>query len=153
MKATRGEVMGFFTEQPDRGGGIANTIGKITDGFSKLVTQHIALARLELAEDAKAMGGEIGRMAAFVPFLIVGYALLCGAISVVLARWLSLAGGLALVGALNMVGGTLGIQAAVKRLKGRDVMHTTLQEFNRSAASLAQDAARVTTETTTHGQR
>lgn len=153
MRATLGDVMGFFTEQPDRGG-IAASIGKITDGFSKLVVQHIALARIELAEDAKAVGGELGRMAVYVPFLVVGYALLCGALAVVLGQWLTLAGGLALVGAVNMVGGSLGIHAAVKRLQARDMLTGTLQEFNRSASVLAAEAARapMTTETN-HGQR
>ena len=136
--------MGLFSE-PDRGSGsIANTIAKITDGFSKLVTQHLALARLEIAEDAKAVGTDLGRMAVFVPFLIVGYACLCGALAMVLGLWITQPGGFAVVGVANLAGGALGIRSALLRLQKRDVMSGTLQEFNRSAAVLSQDAALVT---------
>ena len=145
MKATLGEVMGLFTDQPDRGGSIAATIGKITDGFSKLVTQHITLAKMELAQDARVVGAELGRMAVFVPFLVVGYALLCGALAVVLGIWMGLAGGLAVVGAANVLGGAVGIYASLQRLKAaRNVMDGTLQEFTRSAAALAPDTNRGT---------
>jgi hypothetical protein len=150
MKATLGEVMGFFTDQPDRSGSIVATIGKLTDGFSTLVTQHIALAKMELAQDARVVGGELGRMAAFVPFLIVGYALLCGALAVMLGTWLGLAGGLAAVGAANVIGGGLGIYHALQRLRSRSVMDGTLQEFTRSAAAISQETARGT-ERPSHG--
>jgi uncharacterized membrane protein YqjE len=132
--------MAFFSEQSDRGG-IATTVGKITDGFSKLVSQHIALARMELQEDARVVGGELGRVALFAPFVLVGYALVCVALSVLLGRWLTMAGGFALVGAANLVGGALGVRAAVMRLKSRNVLSGTLQEINRTTAVLSNETA------------
>ncbi|WP_228530507.1 MULTISPECIES: phage holin family protein [Myxococcaceae] len=123
------------TEIPDRG--ITALISRMADGFSRLVTQHIALARLELAEDARQMGAGLGRIAAFLPFVLTGYALLCGALSLVLARWVGLAGGLALVGAANVVGGGLGLARALQGLRSVKVMHGTQEELNRSAAALA----------------
>src|SRR4051812_18440933 len=91
-------------------GGIASSLSRMADGFSKLVTQHIALLKLELEHDARAVGGELGRVAAFVPFVLTGYLLLCGALAMVLARWMGVAGGLAVVGLANAVGGGVGIQ-------------------------------------------
>lgn len=126
------------TEIPDRG--ITALIGRMADGFSRLVTQHIALARLELAEDARQMGVGLGRIAAFLPFVLTGYALLCGALALVLARWVGVAGGLALVGAANVLGGGLGLSRALRQMRSVKVMHGTQEELNRSAAALSAPA-------------
>jgi uncharacterized membrane protein YqjE len=126
--------MTLGTEQTDRG--IAALVGRMADSFSRLVSQHITLARLELAEDAKAMGLDVARIIAFVPFILVGYIFLCGALSVVLAAWVGYAGALAVVGGLNVVGGGLGIWRAVARLQNRQVMDDSSQELSRSMAVL-----------------
>lgn len=126
--------MNLGTEQTDRG--IAALVGRMADSFSRLVSQHITLARLELAEDAKAMGLDAARIIAFVPFVLVGYLFLCGALAVVLAPWLGYAGGLAVVGGLNALGGGLGIWRAVARLQNRQVMDDSSQELSRSMAVL-----------------
>lgn len=126
--------MTLGTEQTDRG--ISALVGRMADNFGRLVTQHIALARLELQEDVKAMGLDVARIIAFVPFILVGYVFLCGALSVVLATWMGYAGALAVVGGLNVVGGGLGIWHAVSRLKNRQVMDDTSQELSRSMAVL-----------------
>jgi uncharacterized membrane protein YqjE len=126
--------MNLGTEQTDRG--IAALVGRMADSFSRLVSQHITLARLELAEDAKAMGLGVARIVAFVPFLLVGYLFLCGALSVVLATWIGYAGAMAVVGGLNVVGGGLGIWRAVSNLQGRQMMDDSSQELSRSVAAL-----------------
>jgi uncharacterized membrane protein YqjE len=126
--------MNLGTEQTDRG--IAALVGRMADSFSRLVSQHITLARLELAEDAKAMGLDVARIVAFVPFVLVGYVFLCGALSVALAAWLGYAWALTVVGALNLVGGGLGIWQALSRLQHRKVMDDTSQELSRSVAVL-----------------
>jgi len=120
------------TESSDRG--ITALVGRMADGFSRLVTQHIALARLELAEDG------LARIATFVPFLLTGYALVCAALAVLLSRWLGLAGALAAVGIANLVGGGLGVAAALRRMRTVRVMHTTQEELNRSAEALTAPA-------------
>ena len=63
------------------------------------------LAKLELVEDARVLGADAGRMALFVPFVLVGYGLLMGALAACLAPKLGWAGSLALVGGVNLVGG------------------------------------------------
>ena len=136
MRATAGEQMGLGTEQTERG--LTVLVGRLTDGFSKLVTQHLTLARVELMEDARVMGSNAARIAAFVPFVLVGYAFLCAALSAFLARWIGWDGALALVGAVNLVGGGLGIARAASRLKSHQVMDETTRELNRSVSALAQ---------------
>src|SRR5437868_10187619 len=126
--------MHLGTEQTDRG--IAALVGRMADSFSRLVSQHITLARLELAEDAKAMGLDVARIVVFVPFVLVGYVFLGGALSVALAVWMGYAWALTAVGALNVVGGGLGIWRAVSRLQNRHMMDDTSQELSRSVAVL-----------------
>jgi uncharacterized membrane protein YqjE len=126
--------MTLGTEQTDRG--IAALVGRMADNFGRLVTQHLALARLELQEDVKAMGIDVARIIAFVPFVLVGYVFLCAALSVVLATWMGYAGALAVVGGVNVVGGGLGIWRAAARLQNRQVMDDSSQELSRSMAVL-----------------
>ncbi|MCY1034483.1 phage holin family protein [Corallococcus sp. BB11-1] len=122
------------SEQTDRG--VAALVGRMADGFSRLVTQHLQLARLEIAEDAKAVGLDVASIAVFVPFLLVGYAFVCGALAALLATWLGWAGALALVGGVNLVGGCFGILRAVKRMKSRQMMDDSASELSRSMAAL-----------------
>lgn len=136
MTATAGERMDLGTEQTERG--LTALVGRMTDGFSRLVTQHLTLARLELMEDARVMGSDVALIAVFVPFVLVGYFFLCGALAVVLAGWLGWAGSLAVVGGFNLVGGGLGIARAARRLQAHAVMDDTAEELNRSVAVLAQ---------------
>lgn len=138
MRATAGEQMGLGTETERT---LTALVGRLTDGFSKLVTQHLTLARVELMEDARVMGLDVALIAAFVPFVLVGYFFLCGALAVVLAPWVGWAGSLALVGAVNLVGGVLGIARVAMRLKSHRVMDGTTQELERSVAVLAQAPA------------
>ena len=142
MRATAGAQMGLGSEQTERG--LSTLVTRLTDGFSRLVTQHLTLARVELIEDARALGMDVALIAAFVPFILVGYAFLCGALAAVLAPWLGWAGALALVGAVNLVGGIVGILRAASRLKSLRVMDGTAAELNRSVNALApaSDAAK-----------
>ncbi|NPC84124.1 phage holin family protein, partial [Pyxidicoccus fallax] len=94
--------MQMGSEQTDRG--FSALVGRMADGFSRLVTQHLQLARLELAEDIKATGLDVAMIAAFVPFILVGYAFVCGALAAVLATWMGWAGALGGVGLVNLVG-------------------------------------------------
>jgi len=138
MRATAGEQMGLGTEQTERG--LTVLVGRLTDGFTKLVTQHLTLSRVELMEDARVMGSDVARIAAFVPFVLVGYLFLCAALSAFLARWIGWDGSLALVGTVNLVAGGLGIARAASRLKTHSVMDDTARELNRSVSAVLAQA-------------
>ena len=82
-----------------------------------LVSQHIALAKLELRETARRTGVGVAQIAAFAPLVLVGYAFLNAALALVLGRWLPLAGAVALVGLLNVAGGILGVVLGARALR------------------------------------
>jgi uncharacterized membrane protein YqjE len=133
--------MNLGTEQTERG--IAAIVGRMADSFSRLVSQHITLARLELAEDAKAMARDVASIIVFVPFLLVGWVFLCAALAVALAQAIGYGWALAVVGGVHMVGGGLGIWMALSRLKNRPVMNDTGEELSRSMAVLTASPAAV----------
>lgn len=133
--------MNLGTEQTERG--IAAIVGRMADSFSRLVSQHITLARLELAEDAKAMARDVASIIVFVPFLLVGWVFLWAAIAVALAQAIGYGWALAAVGGVHMVGGGLGLWTALSRLKNRQVMNDTGEELSRSMAVLTASPAAV----------
>ncbi|ABF90686.1 conserved domain protein [Myxococcus xanthus DK 1622] len=126
------------SEQAERG--ISALVGRMADGFSRLVTQHLQLARMELAEDVKATGLDVAMIVAFVPFILVGYGFVCAALAAWLSTWLGWAGALAGIGLLNLVGGAGGAMWAVNRLKARRMMDDTSQELSLSMAALTNAA-------------
>ncbi|HYV43316.1 MAG TPA: phage holin family protein [Myxococcaceae bacterium] len=112
--------------------GIAAQVARIADGLSRLVSEHIALLRLELAEDARAVGISIGTIAALAPFVLVGYALLCASLAWAVSPWVGVAGGLAIVGGVNVAGGVGGILVAVNKLRTRRMLGTSRRELGQS---------------------
>jgi len=112
--------------------GIAAQVARIADGLSRLVSEHIALLRLELAEDAKAVGISVGTIAALAPFVLVGYALLCASVAWAVSPWVGVAGGLAIVGGVNVAGGVGGILVAVNKLRARQMLGTSRKELGQS---------------------
>lgn len=126
--------MGLGTEQTtDRN--IAALVGRMADGFSKLVSQHIQLARAEMGEDIRGMGKDVARIAMVVPFLLVGYLFVCGAIAALLASFIGWAGALGLVGGANLAGGGYLLSRALSGFRTRHVMNDTAQELTRSVSA------------------
>ena len=101
-----------------------------------LVSQHIALAKLELGETARRTGVGVAQIAAFAPLVLVGYAFLNAALALVLGRWLSLPGAVALVGLLNVVGGILGVVLGARAFR-RPALDDTALELERTMNVLA----------------
>lgn len=126
------------SEQTERG--LAALVGRMAESFSRLVTQHLQLARLELTEDLKATGMNVALIVAFVPFILVGYAFACGALAAVLAPSMGWAGALGVVALLNLAAGGGGVAWALQRLKTRRMMDDTADELSRSMAAFAAPA-------------
>lgn len=127
--------------RPSDPGGIPSLVTRLADGLGQLVTDHITLAKLELSEDARAIGAEIARIVVFLPFVVVGYAFTCGAIAFAIAPWVGYAGAFAIVGMINVIGGGIGLYGAATRLKARRMMDETLSEVSQTTAVLAQTAS------------
>jgi uncharacterized membrane protein YqjE len=122
------------------GHGIAGSISNLAEGLSNLVAQHLQLARLEVTADAKAIGLELAKMVIYLPFVLVGYAVLCVAAAVALHRWVSLDVALLVVGLANVCGGALGLYLAANKLKTKKVLEGSLDELGSSAALFASSA-------------
>lgn len=112
-------------------------LGRITDGFGRLVSEHLALARVELHEDARALAVDLVRIAVFVPLILVGYGLLNAALAWLLSPWLTIPGAFAAVGALNVAIGGFGAYRAADRLKGRQVLEGSREEVGRTTQTLS----------------
>lgn len=109
---------------------------QLVSELGHLVSQHIALAKLELGEAARRTGLGVGVIAAFAPLVLVGYAFLNAALALWLGRWLALPGAVALVGLLNVVGGILGVVLGARAFR-RPALDDTAVELERTMNVLA----------------
>ena len=114
----------------------ADHLRAVVESFTALVEGHFRLFKLELAEDAKVVGVQVGKLVAFVPLLLVGYAFLCGALAVFLQRWIPADASYLIVGLLNVVGGGLGIYLAMKTLQQRPLLEGTRREAAATSSAL-----------------
>ena len=108
----------------------------VVDGLSELTAQHIRLARVELADDAKYVGVRVGVIAALAPLILVGYGFLCVALALTLRRVMAADLAFLLVGLVNLIGGVIGIALAARQLTSRRVMHESLTELENSSSML-----------------
>jgi len=123
-------------------GKIAVLLTNIADGLGRLVGEHIALAKLELSEDAAVLAKALGVTAAFLALVLVGYVFLCAALVAVLsAQSMPLAAALAIVGGGNLLLGAIGASLGLRRFATRPVMRETVDELERSAAVLSPGAS------------
>ncbi|MGZ6078981.1 MAG: phage holin family protein [Myxococcaceae bacterium] len=106
-----------------------------------LVSQHVALAKLELGTSARRTGLGVAQIAACAPLVLVGYAFLNAALALALGRWLPLAGAVAVVGLLNVGGGILGVLLAARAFR-RPMLDDSVSELERTAQALAPRATR-----------
>lgn len=113
---------------------LGTQLREVVDGFSELTAQHIRLARVELAEDARFVGIRVGVIAALAPLILVGYGFLCVALALALRRVMSADLAFLLVGLVNLVGGVAGIAVAAKQLGEKKVMTETLTELEASTS-------------------
>ncbi|MDP1914655.1 MAG: phage holin family protein [Myxococcales bacterium] len=115
---------------------LSTQLRDVVDGFSELTAQHIRLARVELADDAKYVGVRVGVIAALAPLILVGYGFLCVALALALRRVMAADLAFLLVGLVNLIGGVIGIVLAAKQLGARNVMHESVAALEASSALL-----------------
>jgi hypothetical protein len=126
------------TSGPSEGESLTGLVSEVVGGLGHLVALHVKLAKVELTSELKTVAGAAGLSAAMVVPLVVGYALVMGAAGWALGRWLGWgpAGGLAVVGLLNLVVGGVGAWAGAKRVESVKVGDRTSDELRRSVEVL-----------------
>ena len=122
---------------------VADLVARMVDGLGELLTQHVALARLEVGEEVQAVARVAGTVALVTPLLVVGYAMLCLALAFALSPLLGLAGAVAVVGAANLLAGGAGLWAVRNTLR-RPHLEETAQAVRQSASVLVAEAREVT---------
>ena len=126
-------------EQPSDG--LVTLLKEAADDFGQLIAEHLKLTRVELLADIRAYGQRLAILAALIPFVLLGYALVCLGFSLVLSRWLDLGVALFLVGGVHFVGAVIASFAALRKLHGLMLFHDSAYEANQSVSSLT---ARIT---------
>ena len=135
------EAMPSVTKS-ESNGKIAVLLTNIADGLGRLVSEHIALARMELKEDAAALAKALRLTVTFFALVLIGYVFLCSALVAVLAaESMSLAAALAIVGGGNLLLGAIGASLTLRRFATRRVMRETFDQLDRSAAVLSPGAS------------
>jgi len=116
--------------------GIVSLLTETLDGFGHLVAMHIKLARLELLADARNCGRKVATVALTIPFLLLGYAILCVGLGVCLSPTLGLGIALLLVGGVHLVGGAIALYIAVRSLQDQRWMAESAHAASGSLSAL-----------------
>ncbi len=114
----------------------AQNLRAVIESFSDLLEGHIKLFKLELAEDAKVVGVQVGKIVAFLPLIFVGYGFLCAALALFLQRYIAADLAYLTVGLLNLGGGALGVALAARKLSQKQVLEGTRREAAATGAAL-----------------
>jgi len=106
---------------------------KMVDGVERLVSNHLALARLEIGQDASALGSRVVELTMFVPLIVIGLGLIMTAIAIFLAPYLGLGWSLLLVGGVTAIAGTIGLWIAKNKVSHRSVLDDSGDEIKKTA--------------------
>lgn len=113
---------------------LADSLRRLTEGIARLLKEHLALFREELKHDLKKAGRDAAMIAVALPGVVFGAGLLMVALALLLARWVGTAGGFAIVGGANLLGG-----AALAAIFGRKLAVTD-RPLDRMAVQIKEDS-------------
>jgi len=122
--------------------GVGDLMARLVDGLGELISQHVALARLELRDEAHGVARVFGMLALVVPLLLVGYAMMCFSVAFALSTRLGVPGAVALIGGANLLAGALGL-LGVRRTLQRPHLPQTSEAVRESATALVAEAREV----------
>lgn len=109
-----------------------DALQRLLDALQTFIREHLALARVELKEDLRAMGRDLAASAIGVPPLAAGYLLLMFAIGWLLAIWLPNWAAFGIVALVNLaVGGMLAWKGTRRVVRDRPTMPHTAEELRR----------------------
>lgn len=114
----------------------AEHLRAVIESFAALLEGHFKLFKVEVAEDAKGIAVQVGKIAAFAPLLLVGYGFMCVALALFLARFIGAELAFLAVGLANLTGAGLGIYLAVKALQNQQLLDATRAELAATTAAV-----------------
>ncbi|WP_373045128.1 phage holin family protein [Vulgatibacter sp.] len=118
---------------------LGREVKRLTDALSRLVRDHMDLAKAELREDARRYALDAAFGATALPFAFAALLLLDVALALGLGGWLGMAWGFVVVGALNFtVAAILGGLALERIRKHTKPLPETAEEMERNKALVQQ---------------
>ena len=113
-----------------------NSLAALTHAAGELFSGHLKLARLEALVDASAIGRHVAVAACFAGLAAIGYVFAALGAAVLAQPILGWAATLLLLGALQLLVGSIGIYSAIMRLKSLAVFQRSAQAAGQSLAAL-----------------
>lgn len=114
---------------------MADALRRLSDGLGRLIRDHIALAKAELADDVRNAGKDAAIAAAGLPLLAVGWLLCMVAASLFLGRAITPAGGFLVIGGVHLVAGGVATLLWGGRIAGPD-----RPDLDRTTAQIREDS-------------
>ena len=131
------------TREDDRDG-IVSLVKETADGLSRLVADHIRLARSEMIADANRYARGLGVTAAAAALMAVGYVLGCIAGALALATVIGGPFAFLAVAGFHLVVGAIVMVAGMRQLRAERPMNDTVAEVSRTVAVLTAGSGTTT---------
>jgi uncharacterized membrane protein YqjE len=112
---------------------LREAIRSLGDNLAKLLSEHVALAEIELKREGERLVGTAALIGVGLLWTCVGYLVLMGALVALLSQSMSIALAASLVGVLNLAMGAGIVAVAVRRIKA------TADESSKITAEFAED--------------
>ncbi|HVV17091.1 MAG TPA: phage holin family protein [Polyangia bacterium] len=122
--------------------GVVGLLRETADGLGQLIADHIKLARLELAADARSYGQSVATLLVAGFVLALGYAFAWLAIGLAMSRVCGAPISFGGIAALHLIAGAVAVSAAIKRMKKTRLMRESAAEASRSVSALTRPLER-----------
>ena len=122
--------------------GVVGLLRETADGLGQLIADHVRLARLELAADARSYGQGVATLVVAGFVLALGYAFAWLAIGLTAALWCGGPIAFGGVAVLHLIAGGFAVSAAIKRMKRTRLMRESATAAERSVSALTRPLER-----------
>ncbi len=122
--------------QPPGATSVSRTFTELAESFAVLVSEHGKLLRIEAKQGVEALAQRTGAVVLFSLVLTAGDLLACAALTVALAPTVPAVATLALLAALHVLAGAVGLRWALLRARP-PLFDDSLRELSQSARALA----------------
>lgn len=127
---------------PDERDGIVSLVKETADGLSRLVADHIRLARTEMIADARRYARGLGVTALAAGLLGLGYALGCVAGALALGTVIGNPLAFCAVAGFHLLVGAIVLVSGMRQLRAERPMDNTAAEVSRTVTMLTAEQVR-----------